>query len=274
MNNKILIAFALILFLSLNVFAAAPTLSAITASPVYATDHNYSNWKPTDMVTLSALVTGADLNKDGCGYAINGSWTYPTAIDLNLDTNILSYTVNTITINDINWGLRCTNTSAETGYSFRTLYLDANAPSATITTSKNTATITCTDVATNTGNGSGVKGILYSVNGDGPTPVLGTNPLTITIPTGASTLGVQCVDNLDNASVEKDFSVTSYTDYNPVIPTLPLALLLLVPIILSAILMLALIGYMSATGQNVFPAMVTIIFTIIVIILIFYQIIS
>ena len=200
MDVKYFIAFALILFLSLNVFAVAPTLSAITATPVYVTDHNYGNWQPTTSITLSTLVTGVDLNKDGCGYAINGSFTYPTAVDLNLDTNILRYTVMSTSADDVNWGLSCTNTDGDTGFAFRTIYLDANAPTttSTVSISNQTMVITGTDKATDTGNGSGVKRIYYKIDSSAWTSST-SNPLTITPSQGRDhTILYYAVDNLDN----------------------------------------------------------------------------
>jgi hypothetical protein len=248
MDSKYFIAFALILFLSLNVFAAAPTLSAITASPVYATDHNYGNWKPTNMITLSTLVTGADLNKDGCGYAINGSWSYPTAIDLNLDTNILSYSINTIITDDINWGLSCTNTSGETGYSFRTIYLDANAPTttSTVTTSNKTMTITGSDKPTNTGNGSGVKRIYYKIDSSAWASST-SNPLTITPATGENhTIYYYAVDNLDNNGGVT--VINSRTFYTGTIQNQACGLINLITLLFAALIVLT-IMILGMTGN-------------------------
>lgn len=213
MNKKFLGLFLLTLFLFSFTFAAAPTLSAITATPVYATDHNYGNWKPTANITLSTLVTGADLNKDGCGYAINGTFTYPTAVDLNLDTNILAYTVMTTTTDDINWGLSCTNTSGETGFVFRTIYLDANAPlSGSSFDEVKTLTLTTSDYATNTGNGSGIKNFYYRINGGTWTDAGAVTQTDLVFSAGDYTVDFYAIDNLDNNewTTEGDYWTTTF----------------------------------------------------------------
>jgi hypothetical protein len=214
MNNKLFFVIGLALLMSMSVFSAAPTLSAITATPIYATDHNYGNWKPTNNITLNTLVTGADLNKDGCGYAINGSWTYPTAVDLNTDTNILAYTIMSTTTDDINWGLSCANTSGEEGFAFRTIYLDANSPlSGASFDNDSTLTLTTSDYATNTGNGSGIKNLFYRIN-DGTWVDLGAvTQSDLVLGVGNYVVDYYAVDNLDNNEwvTEGDYWTTTFS---------------------------------------------------------------
>jgi hypothetical protein len=239
MNMKYFaIVFALIL-LTLNVFAVAPVLSDINASTVYISDHNYANWKPNNNITLRTLVTGIDLNKDGCGYAINGTFTYPTAVDLNIDTNVLQYIVMTTTIDDINWGLSCTNTSGETGFKFRTIYLDANAPTLTSSLTTNNVTITASDKATNKGNGSGIKRIYYKLDNAAWTYST-SNPLTITPTPGQNhTLLYYAVDNLDNNSGAT--AILSRTFRTGAITNGACGLVDLIPIILAAIIIISIL---------------------------------
>ncbi len=249
MENKYLaMVLGLLLVLSIT-FAAAPTLSAITISPSAITDHNYSNWKPNNAMTLSALVTGADLNKDGCGYAINGTFTYPTAIDLNTDTNIISYTVMSTTTDDVNWGLSCKNNSGETGFApFRIIYLDANAPSVTSTasTSNQTITITAADTATNTGNGSGIKRIYYKLDSSAWTYST-SNPLTITPPTGQNhTLLYYALDNLDNNSATT--TINSRTFYTGTIQNQACGLINLITLMFAALIVMIILG-LGLTGN-------------------------
>jgi hypothetical protein len=244
MNYKYLSILFAVLFLSISVFAAAPTLSALTVSPLATTDHNYSNWKSPAYTTISTLVTGADLNKDGCGYAIDGTWTYPTATDLNTDTNTYRIIVQALAEDDTNWCITCKNNSNETSpQSCRTLYLDANAPT-TIATSDGEGLIvlTSTDAATQTGNGAVVKRIYYKLDSDAWTSTTDSTKALNVTGIGSHTILFYSTDNVDNnewvtngAYWTKPFTVT-------IIPQIPCTLFNLLP------LLFVFIAFFGSTG--------------------------
>lgn len=215
MNWKLLAVSVLFLFLVTNVFAAAPTITSLTPSPLVVTDHNYANWKSPAYMTLTAAVSGLDLNKDGCGYAIDGSWSYPTGTDLNTDTNTYTIIVQALAQDDTNWCITCKNNSAETSSpSCRTLYLDANAPTRSITTNLLSVTMSCLDVATDTGLGSGATDINYSFNGGAET-LAGAATKTIDVSTaGVYNVKFSCIDALGNQNA-------SYSSTNVTLQSLP-----------------------------------------------------
>jgi hypothetical protein len=200
MKNRYFAMLLLLLFISKTCLAVAPTVSDINVSSLIITDHNYSNWKSPSYSTMTVLVTGADLNKDGCGYAIDSSWTYPTATDLNTDTNTYRIIVQALAVDDTNWCITCKNNSGETSApSCRTLYLDSNVPNTGATfDGDKTLTFISTDAATNTGNGSGIQNLFYRIN-DGTWVDLAATTGTVTFnEVGIYSVDFYAVDALDN----------------------------------------------------------------------------
>ena len=213
MDNKILIAFALILFLSLNVFATAPVITAVTVSPIAITDYNYSNWSSPAFMTLRAAVSNADdMNLDGCGYAINGSWSYPTATDFNTDTNTYTILVQAIATDDVNWGISCKNNDGEEGFFFRTIYLDEAPPmSGASFNGINTITLVTSDYSTTTGNGSGIKSLLYSLDNAAWVDLGAVTQADITVTSvGSHSIRFCAIDNLDNNECADQIWVKSF----------------------------------------------------------------
>jgi len=257
MDFKNFLIVALMLMLCLNVFAAAPVITAVTASPISVTDHNYSNWKSPNYMTLRAAVTGADLNKDGCGYAIDGSWSYPTGTDLNLDTNVYTIIVQALAEDDTNWGISCTNTAGETGYFFRTIYLDANAPlSGSSFDGTSTLTLTTSDYATNTGNGSGIQDLYYRINSGTWTSAGAVTQTDLVLTPGNYTIDFYAIDNLDNNewATEGDYWTTTF--YVGAVTNSACGLINLIPIILAAILLIGILMALKL-GVQITPEIVT-----------------
>jgi len=249
MNLKLFTILITLLIITSFSFAAAPTLSALTASPTALTDHNYSNWKSPKYMTLSTTVTGEDLNADGCGYAIDGSWTYPTATDLNLDTNTYRIIVQAIATDDTNWCITCKNNSDETSEpSCRTLYLDANSPTTTSSFNGiNNIVLTATDIATTTGNGSGINAIYYKIDlGDWTSSASSSVSLTVTNP-GEHTIYFYSTDNVDNNEMvtigsarETNFMTVGIASNGQVC-----GIFWILPLIIAALLVIVILTFMS-----------------------------
>lgn len=258
MDFKNFLVIALMLMLCASVFAEAPVITGVTVSPVSVTDHNYSNWKSPNFMTLVASVTGEDINVDGCGYAIDDSWSYPTATDFNIVSNTYTILVQALAVDDTNWGISCKNNSGEEAFFFRTIYLDANAPSVTSTasTSNQTITITATDAATNTGNGAGVKRIYYKLDSSAWTYST-SNPLTITPEKGENhTLLYYAVDNVDNNSGAT--TILSRTFYTGTIQNQACGLINLVTLLFAALIILSImvLGMTGNIDEKVIVALV------------------
>ena len=209
--GMILGLFALVL-LATTVFAAAPTLSPITASPFIVTDRNYSNWTNTPLIpgyiSLSSLVTGADLNDKNCWYSLDAGMTWDFSIvDMNTDTNIFEVNLVTAGENIKTFGLKCTNnTGEESTAAYIELWLDANAPTVSELViefdSQTNINLLATDHATQTGDGVGVEGFYYKIdNGSMFYHAGASNNLQYSSPTqsiGAHTLKYYVLDNFDN----------------------------------------------------------------------------
>jgi hypothetical protein len=203
--------FALVL-LSMTVFAAAPTMGPITAYPFASTDRNYSNWTNSPAIpgyiSLSSLVTGADLNDKNCYYSLSGGVSWDLSIvDMNNDTNIIEVGLVTSGENINTFGLKCTNNAGEESTpAYIELWLDANAPtvSSLVTEfdSRTNINMTATDHATQTGDGVGVDGFYYKIdNGAMYFSAGASNNLQYDSPVqavGAHTLKYYVLDNFDN----------------------------------------------------------------------------
>jgi hypothetical protein len=211
MNYKIITLLIVLVFIVGTACAAAPTVADVTVSPSYTNDYNYF----ADSVTISAVASG-DVNADSeCWYLIATEGT-ATAGDWNADTNTCSKTIASIGVtDDVNFqiivlsGTNDANGESPVAY----YYLDNNAPTSTATISGiylgSVVTISCTDAATNTGNGSGCKAIYYST--DGGTNYSSTTSSSVNIQLneiGGYDVNYYVVDQLDNTSAT---SQTSYT---------------------------------------------------------------
>ena len=203
--------FALII-LATTVFAAAPVMSPITAYPFATTDRNYSNWTNSPLVpgyiSLSSTVTGADLNDANCWYSLNGGTTWNLSIvDMNTDTNIMTFNLVASGDNNKTFGMKCTNISGEEATPvYATYWLDANAPTVTELViefdSQTNINLSATDHATDTGDGVGIAGFYYKIdNGSMYYHAGSTNNLQYSSPTqalGSHTLKYYVLDNFDN----------------------------------------------------------------------------
>jgi len=241
--KKLFVLFA-ILFLTANAFATAPTLSEFTYSKAYAADHNYANWIDGFM-TMTTLVTGADLNESDCWYALDGSWT-KSENDMNTDTNIFSTGINVPGVtDDVNWCIRCGNTSGEYGQTCRTLYADDTAPETIAVSDYISVALTATDEATTTGNGSGVKRIYYKLD-DANWTYSTSNPLTIAPAVGNHTLLWYAMDNLDNNEMQDNSGAPrSKSFYVGPVTNEACYLVDLIPLILAAILLVSIVMAMK-----------------------------
>ena len=192
--------------------AAAPTISDLTVSPTYTNDKNYFDFP----VTLSATATGADLNADNlCYYYVSTGGTAFDA-DWNGDTNTCSVTIASGEgVDDWNFSISVQSSTLDANGDSPVSYYwrDSNAPNVSETSSGeylgSTVTITCADVATNTGDGSGCKTLYYSTNGG--TSYSSTTQDNVTIQLneiGSYDVNYYAVDNLDNTT---STSQTSYT---------------------------------------------------------------
>ena len=167
MNYKVLAAILLVFIVATTVNAAAPTVGAVTVTNSYTNDLNYFG----QPFTLSATASG-DINADSeCWYFISTGGT-PLAGDFNSDTNVCSKTIASVAGNDdFNFSIVVLSGTGDANGTSPTAYYwkDTNAPSVAKTDSGEYTgtrlTLTCSDTATNTGNGSGCATIYYSTDG-------------------------------------------------------------------------------------------------------------
>jgi hypothetical protein len=247
MKNKLFLFLAIILLTS-TAFAAAPVLSDFQYDKNAVADHNYGNWITSSMY-IQAKVTGADLNKDNCWYGIDGTFTQ-SANDMNTDTNIFRTGLNVPALtDDVNWCLMCINESDENSNQLcQTIYGDGTPPTTAATFDDAfTITLTATDAATTTGNGSGVKRIFYSLDGD---PWLGStnNPTTIRVTDPGSHRIYFCsMDNLDNNECVSDMREKPFTVRG--VSNSACQIFDLVPLILAAILLISLVIAIKVGAQ-------------------------
>jgi hypothetical protein len=180
-----------ILLFATTVFAAAPTVGLPTISNSYTSDKNY-----LDVVTdINAVAVGTSFDGN-CYISINDTNLKGT---FNTDTNTCGRNYSTITPNDDLNIMVIVSTDAN-GYSPIAYYWkDSNAPVSTASVSDQKTggylTISSTDVATNTGNGSGVATIYYNIDGG----AFKTYSSRVTITgVGTRTITYYAVDNLGN----------------------------------------------------------------------------
>ena len=235
-----------------SVFATAPTLSDINWSPKIVNDLNYSKWTNTDFISIFSTVTGLDLNAKDCYWSVDAgdTWTR-SSTDMNTDNNIITVSLNMPAVtNDINFGLKCINTSAEESIPvYQVVWLDETAPTTTPNTpSGNPLNIilTAVDTATTTGNGSGVKLTYYWVD-SGTRQTSLVNPTTFSLTSvGSHTIYWCSVDRLDNNECTQtgiwSKSVYVGTIQNQSCGLLNLLTLLFAAIIVITILVLGLTG--------------------------------
>lgn len=261
-DKKIVILFFLI-FLSTQVFAASPVFTGdITATRQYAVagDRNYYDF---NVQWWSGIVTDADndMNADTlCQASVNDGMTWFTAIptvdwnqsvdgnkcyiDLNYewgntDESQIKFKVidsagNVTTSTDKNWWLD--NTAPTT---------TPNHPSG----SPATVILTCEDDATTAGDGVGCKNILYWVDG-GAMQTSTDNPTIFDVSgVGSHTIQWCSLDNFDNNEClvsgiwSKSFNVE-------VSSTGGCDLLNLTPLLIAAILLVAICFVMMSGGAN------------------------
>ena len=205
------IVLVLLLALVGTAYAAAPTVSDVTVSSTYTADKNYF----ATPVTLSVTASG-DVNADSlCWYNVSTGGT-DFAGDWNEDTNICSVTLSSVAgTDDFNFAfiVQSGTGDANTTSNEALYWLDTNAPSPTETSSGQyvgtTVTISCSDTATNTGDGAGCKNIFYSTNGGTSYSSTTNSSVTLQLNTiGSYDVNYYVVDNLDNTSAT---SQTSYT---------------------------------------------------------------
>lgn len=225
----------------------APTITGLTshASGFYeGSDRNYFN--PTTRI-LSGVVADADLdfNTSACYYtAYDTNGTNPVtwlSADWNADTNQCQVTLIGVSgTDDFNFNFRVyddygNDTNGLPAYT----WLDSNAPTSadTVTSSYNysTVAITGTDVATNTGSGSGSETIYYSI--DGAAWVSTADPASVEVRGGGEhTVYYYALDNLDNNEGTPNtttFTVSGMTTATcTLLPTVLLALAAVVIIII------------------------------------------
>jgi len=201
MKNIILII--TLIFLMATVFAAAPTLSDINWSPKAVNDLNYSKWTGTDFINIYSTVTGEDLNAEDCYFTLNNGDTWiRSTVDMNTDTNIISVHINMPSVtNDVNFGLKCVNNSAEESDPvYQRIYLDETPPTTTATfDDKTTITFNVTEAATTIGKGSGVKSLLYNLDSSGWVDLGAVTTASIEVTSvGSHSVSFCSIDNLDN----------------------------------------------------------------------------
>jgi hypothetical protein len=215
MENKFIVLFVLILFLCTTVFAAAPTVSSLTLTPTYTADKNYMKFPITMYVTASG-----DVNSNSqCWYKVSSS-TSVFAGDWNADTNRCTLTgYSSSGTDDFNFSMivssnaRDANGTSAIAYYWR----DSNAPSTAYSTTSTSIVLTATDIATATGNGSGVARIYYNLDGAGWTYST-DNPLTLRPSTGTHNLLYYAWDNLDNNESARNGGAWDVNFSNTVIP--------------------------------------------------------
>ena len=200
MNYKILGTIFILLFILGSTFAAAPTVSDLVLSNSYTNDRNYFSF-PLD---INAVATG-DVNADSiCWYQLT---TGGSAYAATFDSDNNNCYVSGLTVaggDDYNFAMIIQNDAQDANGTSPVLYTwrDDNAPSiAGVVTGgiySKTLTITGTDVATNTGSGSGVATIYYKI-GDGAWQSSTSNPLALNYTTTNSyTIQYYAIDELDN----------------------------------------------------------------------------
>jgi len=213
----------LILLLTGIAFAANPTVQNVTVSPFSkGLDQNYF----TIPATITAFCADADndLNNTYCEYKVSdeGSWV---AGSMAADTNICSATIVLSTENDdFNFNIKCFDElSNEDEGDKNVVWRDSTAPTTTLNISQpsgsRTITLTCNDVATNTGLGSGCSSTSYRINGgtwqDYSAPI--SFPYY-----GSFSFDYNSRDSLDNVE-----DIHSYTFYVGVVPSASCSMLTL-----------------------------------------------
>jgi len=255
----------MLLFATSMVMAAAPTVGLPTISPTYTNDLNYFD----NPFSISATASG-DVNGDSvCWYFISTGGT-PIAGDFNSDTNVCSKTGITVAGNDdFNFSVIVQNTVGDANGTSPTAfyYRDSNAPTTALTRvsgNPTTITLTCTDTATNTGNGAGCKSIRYWINGGAEQTIsAASGSFTISTP-GNNTVEYCSYDNLDNNGCAT--LIASSTFYVGDITSSACTILNLVFIVVAALVLVGVVVFGLAAGLDAKQIIPIVIMAIIVII--------
>ena len=275
------LALFFVLILSVGIaFAAPPVITGNTSivDPDFyeGVDRNYFGVNP---IVQSGIVTDPDLDFNilSCQYTLydtNGTNPFTMVeADWNADTNQCQVQFSSAAMyDDYNFNFRVTDDADEdtNGVALYVWY-DQNVPSTTATAGTQIynytpVTITGTDVATNTGSGSGISLVYYSV--DGGTWASAANGTTFNVGGGAGdhVVSYYSVDNLDNN--EGTLNTLTVT-----VNGVTSSVCNLIPLILLALAAAALIGVVGlfATGnlsvQTAIPVAISMIVFIIILVI-------
>jgi len=271
--------FVLILSVSFT-FAAPPVITgdtSIVAPDFYAgVDRDYFGVNP---IVQSGIVTDPDLDFNilSCQYTLydtNGTNAFTmAAADWNADTNQCQVQFSSAAMyDDYNFNFRVTDDADEdtNGIALYVWY-DQNVPSSTGATGTQIynytpVTITGTDVATNTGSGSGIAAIYYSIDGAAWTTTTSGTAFNVGGGAGDHLVTYYAVDNLDNnEGTLNTLTVTVNGTSNAVCNLIPLILLALVAAALIGVVGLFATGNLSVT--TVVPIAISMIVFIIILVL-------
>ena len=218
MKTKFILVLITMLFISTFSFATAPTVADLTFSPEMVTnDLNYFTF-PLD---INAVATGDDLNADVlCFYKIT---TGSDAIEATWDSDSNTCMVEGLTSgagDDWNFSMIVQSSTLDANGTSNeyVAWRDSTAPTVVGSYATNEVTITATDVATDTGDGAGVKSIFYSLDGDVWASV---NDSTLTITdvdsAGAHSLDYYVIDNLDNNTEDANYDFVVVDSTSPTV---------------------------------------------------------
>jgi hypothetical protein len=249
MNQRIF-AVMCILTLILSFSFATITIQAPTVTPTYTTDKTYMDF-PIDLNSI-VTGTGTDLNSDvSCWYRVSNSDTNFAATWLN-DRN--TCTLNDYTsagVDDFNFsmvvqnGAKDANTISDRAY----YWLDSNAPITTSsftdpTNNGGTMTLTCTDQATNTGNGVGCASTQYRID-DGSWTAYTSPVVLVALPTiraGTHTIDYNSTDNFGNTRNAETVTVYIGSMNGAACGVLNILPIVLVAALLGSIVIIVLLG--------------------------------